>query len=384
MAQYYTPFLAQAGREVGGAIRDRRQQGRKDELKQLAGSAYMGDPTAMQNLMSLNPQMGMQVQQALQKRKATTEQQGLQKRTSFTEEYNDLMMNAAKFPTFEESKGFADARIADIRQRYPEIMTQVGEDEVWDESDWQEAKTLHGEAPGGAYAGSSMDAQVSNMLTKGVEDEEFRNSPEYARAWQLAKEPKVIRTPTGDILLRPELPSVFKSPGEAKTEKQQVKDIKAAVKSDIEIIPGTEKETKTTADEKVSFGYYGRMKAAEENIRGLGDFDSAGVWERFKGLTNITASPELQQYRQAADDWIRAKLRRESGAVIAVEEMDKEYQIYFPQIGDSQAVMDQKKTARGQAERSMEIASGKEFKKSQKPKVMSDSDYEARKKALGL
>ena len=120
------------------------------------------------------------------------------------------------------------------------------------------------------------------------------------------------------------------------------------------------------------------MNAAEDSIAGLGEFDSAAVWERFKGMTNITASPDLQQYRQAADDWIRSKLRRESGAVIAPAEMSKEYQIYFPQIGDSQGVIDQKKKARAEAANSMKIASGRAYEKAANEKsktpIVNESD----------
>jgi len=217
----------------------------------------------------------------------------------------------------------------------------------------------------GAFSGTGMPAQVGNMLVQGVEDPEFRNTPEYARAYQLATQPRILRTPTGDIKLPPELPAIFKAPG-FKSDEQQIQDSKDASAADVEIIPGTEKEIKTSADEKTSYGFYKRMSASEENIKALGSFDSASYWERFKGLTNITASPELQKYRQAADDWIRAKLRRESGAVIGVEEMQKEYEIYFPQLGDSQGVMDQKLASRVVAIESMKTAAGRLLKDGEK------------------
>jgi hypothetical protein len=41
-------------------------------------------------------------------------------------------------------------------------------------------------------------------------------------------------------------------------------------------------------------------------------------------------SPEQQKYKQAADNWIRANLRKESGAVIGADEMAAEYATYFP------------------------------------------------------
>lgn len=57
-------------------------------------------------------------------------------------------------------------------------------------------------------------------------------------------------------------------------------------------------------------------------------------------------SPEQQQYIQAQRDFINAVLRRESGAVIAETEFANAQKQYFPVVGDSQAVIKQKRTAR--------------------------------------
>jgi hypothetical protein len=70
---------------------------------------------------------------------------------------------------------------------------------------------------------------------------------------------------------------------------------------------------------------------------------------------------EQQQYRQAADDWIRAKLRKESGAAIGKDEMEQEYRTYFPQIGDSEDVIRQKKEAREVATNAMRLAAGRAY-----------------------
>jgi len=364
MPQLYTPFLTQAGAAIGRGLEKRGIAQQKEEQNRLAGQAYMGDPRAMEELMQVNPQLGAQMQQQAQKRKEEQAQKKLTQQTGFKKDYADLSKKIATFPDYASSKQYAEEQMDALKAKYPLLSRDAGPDAGFTEEAFNQIKQFEGEA--GAFAGTSMDAQVSNLLSKGVDSPEFRGTPEYARAWQLANEPKIIRTPTGDITLRPELSAVFKPPGAVKTDKQQIQESKEGVKQDVEVIPGTEREIKTTADEKLSFGYYGRMLASEENIKRLGDFDSASIWERFKGITNITASPDLQQYRQAADDWIRAKLRRESGAVIAPAEMQKEYEIYYPQIGDSQAVMDQKKSARKQAEKSMKIASGKQFKEPEK------------------
>lgn len=72
---------------------------------------------------------------------------------------------------------------------------------------------------------------------------------------------------------------------------------------------------------------------------------------------------EQQQYKNAALAWIRAKLRKESGAAIGIEEAKQEYQNYFPVVGDSDEVIAQKASLRQSAMDEMLIASGKAARK---------------------
>jgi hypothetical protein len=69
------------------------------------------------------------------------------------------------------------------------------------------------------------------------------------------------------------------------------------------------------------------------------------------------ASPQQQQYLNAADNWISANLRKESGAVIGMDEMAKEYRKYFPTPMDSPEVIEQKKSLRKEAEKGMIVQS---------------------------
>lgn len=62
---------------------------------------------------------------------------------------------------------------------------------------------------------------------------------------------------------------------------------------------------------------------------------------------NMTAaSPEQQQVEQSQRDFVNAVLRRESGAAIGANEFENAKKQYFPQIGDSAAVIEQKKRNR--------------------------------------
>jgi hypothetical protein len=70
-------------------------------------------------------------------------------------------------------------------------------------------------------------------------------------------------------------------------------------------------------------------------------------------------SPDQQQYRQAQEDWVRAKLRKESGASIASDEMDREIETYFPMPGEGKEVRAQKRQARQVANTAMQQSAGR-------------------------
>jgi hypothetical protein len=115
------------------------------------------------------------------------------------------------------------------------------------------------------------------------------------------------------------------------------------------------KRIEGTGEQKLAAGFASRMEAANAIIEQL---EPAG------GLPTVTTSiagsipfvggyaqrkfmsPEQQRYKQAADNWIRANLRKESGAVIGADEMAAEYATYFPMPGDDPATIQQKAEAR--------------------------------------
>jgi hypothetical protein len=84
------------------------------------------------------------------------------------------------------------------------------------------------------------------------------------------------------------------------------------------------------------------------------------------GLANLSESTGSQQYRQAQQNWVTANLRPESGAVIGVDEMDKEIIKYFPQTSDSQKTIEQKARARRDTELAMTVRAGPAYKQMEK------------------
>jgi hypothetical protein len=129
---------------------------------------------------------------------------------------------------------------------------------------------------------------------------------------------------------------------------------------------------KASDTERMASGYASRMEAAEKLMGPLEKKGEAkpGIRESVlmaagqetlaNALPSIMGgrSNERQSYRQAQEDWVRAKLRKESGAVIADAEMDREIRTYFPQIGDGQKVVEQKAAARRVAIDGMRTSAG--------------------------
>lgn len=66
-----------------------------------------------------------------------------------------------------------------------------------------------------------------------------------------------------------------------------------------------------------------------------------------EGAANYFVRTEDQQrYAQAAEQWIRAFLRKESGAAIGKDEFARDFKVYFPQPGDTAETVRQKAQAR--------------------------------------
>lgn len=76
------------------------------------------------------------------------------------------------------------------------------------------------------------------------------------------------------------------------------------------------------------------------------------------GAGNMLVTAPQQRYEQARGDFIRAVLRKESGATITGEETDAATRQYFPVMGDSDDVIKQKALNRRTALESLKIQAG--------------------------
>ena len=121
-----------------------------------------------------------------------------------------------------------------------------------------------------------------------------------------------------------------------------------------------------TGEQAKAQGFLGRMAEAEKLMNNPKTREAPSAIENVAGsipiignyAANASMPPERQVYKQAQEDWVRAKLRKESGAVIGKDEMEQEIRTYFPQQGDSPEVIAQKTQARFTAIQAMATEGG--------------------------
>lgn len=298
MPQQYTPFFSQMTANIGNAYMQNQKQA---YMKELTQNAYMGDQRAMSELTSVNPAAAQQIQQS----------QRQVKQDQLAAEATRIKVEDRKRKFFTENREAVDAIFKEA--------AQLGT--------FEEAL---------AYT-EQKKAEMGDLVPEGGLEP---ITPE------LFAQIKQIHGPEAVAVSAKEL---------AETEK-----IKAQTE---EIKTKKDKPKKKSAVQAKAAGFYDRMVTSQAEIDKLLEknpgFEAGSFAERGPAaVSNLFASKEYQQYNQAAMDWLRSKLRWESGAVISKEEAEDEYSTYFPVFGDDEDVIEQKKRARKVAENAMQMAAG--------------------------
>lgn len=124
---------------------------------------------------------------------------------------------------------------------------------------------------------------------------------------------------------------------------------------------------KLTEGQASAAGYFLRMREAEKILTpievagkqpGVVSAAAGSVPVIGSALQTQVTGVDTQKYKQAQEDWVRAKLRKESGAVIGDEEMAREIKTYFPQPGEGKEIIEQKRQARERAQQQLSIMAG--------------------------
>jgi hypothetical protein len=118
-------------------------------------------------------------------------------------------------------------------------------------------------------------------------------------------------------------------------------------------------------DQTNAAGFAERMVNSSSELSALerGGYDPTNLRDRSAAgiggyLGNSAMSDKGQSYRQAATNWVRANLRKESGAAIGKDEMEQEIDNYFPKAGDTADTVAQKASNRKIVEQNMIRSAG--------------------------
>lgn len=105
-------------------------------------------------------------------------------------------------------------------------------------------------------------------------------------------------------------------------------------------------------------GFAKRAELAETELKpfeGIGAEYGHGIRSM---LPDFMQSEEGRLFEQAQRNFVSAVLRKESGAAISPQEYEQEAKKYFPQVGDSEIVIEQKRRAREQAVENLKAEAG--------------------------
>jgi hypothetical protein len=126
--------------------------------------------------------------------------------------------------------------------------------------------------------------------------------------------------------------------------------------------PPQDRDIRMTEAQAKAATFKSQMEFAERELAGV-PIDQTKLYGQMDtvmagGITNPIASPAAQRARQAQEQWAEAFLRFKTGAATTKDEVRANVRTFFPQPGDSAAVIEQKKRARAQAAKDLAFAAG--------------------------
>lgn len=154
-------------------------------------------------------------------------------------------------------------------------------------------------------------------------------------------------------------------PTNPKSQADQLKDqlIPYGKTGQYQVPKATTEKPATSAQQTVA-EYAARIEQSEPTLKTLTPFISKLGLIQYKAqdmLPSALQSSEFQQFDQASRNFINAKLRRESGAVISPTEFSEARKQYLPQPGDSEATLKLKDENRKLVFSSLKQAAGSAY-----------------------
>jgi hypothetical protein len=344
------------------------QQNALAELYKTQGANIMaGDQNALNALAQFDPTAALGIQSQHQQNAYATEDQQRQRETARREGERyakEVGAEQAAAEAAELEAAVKQALAAPSPEAFDAMMTQMGRPEMVGQFENREMLAI-------PFLGMAEGMK----LAAGPEAPEWRAAtPEEAAANGAVAGQVNTKTGKFDAQNPPSGMSLTTNPDGTMTLEQGPG------------VTGAGHTGKPTEGSLASEGYLQRMQGAEEIFTQLESAGTAAL-----GYTDLpVVDSDLETWKltqpeqmllQAQRDWVRAKLRKESGAVIGPEEMAAEIRQYFPQPGNGPDVIAQKKEARKRAEEQLRITAllpaAPEAPAAGEATISTDAEYDA-------
>jgi hypothetical protein len=183
----------------------------------------------------------------------------------------------------------------------------------------------------------------------------------------------VVRDPKGNVLgvrrLRIEDAPQIGQPGQPGQSPQQ----QMRTPPPEQLNPYTSRGKPMTESQGKDGAFATRMFLAEEVLQSDPSIIKAGMDSHNKGVAAVAGTvpfgigrafmdDKYKQFEGAADNFVNAVLRRESGAVIRDDEFTRTYKDYIPQPNDSEIVLRQKAERRAAITKDFAMAAGRGYR----------------------
>ena len=165
----------------------------------------------------------------------------------------------------------------------------------------------------------------------------------------------------GLLAVKKENPNIFKIAGYDEETLIEQARAKQKYERDLATVKAQPTPKVPTSAEQTVASYASRIEQSNPTLKSLTDSITGMNLLSFEAQIKLPAklqSANVQQYMQAARNFINAVLRRESGAAISPEEFKEARQQYLPQPGDNPTTLGQKEMSRNIAYQTFKNAAG--------------------------
>lgn len=358
MASLYMPDLV-------GSFNQGYDRGQSQRFNQLAGQAIADPSTASQNLglaASINPGKALAVQQEVQ-----SSQDARQKKLAGAANY---VLSAYRSGNPQQLEGAYQA----VRPFLNQLGQELGQGEAaphFTEEMLPHLYKIVGEAggapgtepegvvvaPGGALVDKATGKtlyQADPQVPASVRSLEYLQAHPDLAQFQVDQHQDVIRRQPRSGSPGGSSPKPARAPmGYRWTDSGTLEPIPGGP-ADKSGRPATTSGGRPPNNEQNNAaGFADRMSAASAELAALEEngYDPTNLRDRTAVgvggvIGNSALSDKGRQYLQAEQNWVRANLRKESGAAIGKDEMEKEIATYFPVAGDDPGTVAQKARSR--------------------------------------